>query len=66
MANPPTTKPSSAGDPDIGKVIWMKCRGKRGCENNEAKIVMKFKLPQGGQSIRYRCTQCGRPFHIIF
>lgn len=53
-----------APDPDVGKEVWMSCRAKDSCKGNYAKIVMKFKLPAGGRSIRYRCLACNGVFHI--
>lgn len=58
--------PAVRKDPDIGTVKWIKCRAKNNCEGNDAKVVMKFKLPTGGTSIRYRCQKCNRIFHITF
>ena len=47
---------------------WIACRATSGCEGKQAVIVFKRKLPglTSGQTIRYRCLTCGRPFHITF
>ena len=50
--------------PDVGKQVWVKCRGSRPCGGNTAKIAIVFKLKTGGKSIRYRCTDCNGVFHI--
>jgi len=60
---PPTPLPN---DPQAGKSVWMKCRAKAGCESNSCVYVRKFRLPAGGQSIRYRCTACNGTFHITY
>lgn len=44
----------------------MNCRAKQSCNGQRSKITMKFKLPQGGTSIRYRCITCNGVFHITF
>jgi hypothetical protein len=53
-------------DPDIGKEVFVNCRAKQSCPGQRSKIVMKFKLPAGGTSIRYRCLTCKGTFHITF
>lgn len=60
---PPTPLPN---DPQAGKSVWMKCRAKAGCEGNNCVYVRKFRLPAGGQSIRYRCSTCTGTFHITY
>lgn len=60
---PPTPLPP---DPQAGKSVWMKCRAKANCEGNTCIYIRKFRLPTGGQSIRYRCTTCTGTFHITY
>ena len=57
----PRKKPK---DPMAGKVVWISCRARAGCEGKQAKITMRFKLPQGGTSIRYRCLTCNGVFVV--
>jgi hypothetical protein len=81
MSNPfqPPNKPPGNGakkerkppvpppvDPMAGKSVWMKCRARAGCEGNSCVYQMRFRLPAGGQSIRYRCATCGGSFHITY
>lgn len=79
MSNPfqPPSKPPAKGgdkkppvplprDPQAGKSVWMKCRAKAACEGNNCVYVRKFRLPAGGQSIRYRCSTCNGTFHITY
>ena len=58
---PPKPAPK---DKDAGKVVWISCRARDGCDGKQAIYVMKHKLPQGGTSYRYRCKTCGGAFHI--
>jgi hypothetical protein len=53
-------------DPNAGKTMWLKCRAKAGCEGNSCTYQMRFQLPAGGQSVRYRCNTCSGSFHITF
>ena len=50
--------------PDVGKTVWMSCRGSRPCGGNQATIVMKVPTPGGGWSVRYQCQKCGTAFAI--
>jgi len=58
---PPPPRPP---DREVGRHVWVACRGDSGCEGKTATIVMRTPLPQGGIATRYECSECGRPFHI--
>jgi len=65
MARPKVQRqPPPKVDKDVGKTVWVNCRAKASCEGHESKITMKFKLQNGGNSIRYRCLTCNGVFHI--
>lgn len=54
--------------PPEEKPVWIACRATPGCEGNYAVIVWNKQVMDGmlplGNSIRYRCTTCNRPFHV--
>ena len=51
-------------DNQVGRTIWIKCRASEKCPGTQAEIKMRFSLPTGGTSIRYKCLTCDKPFHI--
>lgn len=58
---PPKPAPK---DPDAGKIVWISCRAKRGCDGKQATIVFRKRTPGGGVAARYRCMTCSGAFHI--
>lgn len=50
--------------PDVGKKVWMTCRGSRPCGHNQAEIRLKARNPGGGWNVRYRCCGCGSAFSV--
>ena len=58
--------PPLPNGPQAGKSVWMKCRANAGCEGNSCVFIRKFRLPSGGQSVRYRCSKCTGTFHITY
>ena len=50
------------------KPLWIACRGTPGCEGKQAVAVFTRRSENisdyGGQTTRYRCLTCGKPFHI--
>lgn len=57
-------KPPPPPHPDVGKTVWMTCRGSRPCGGTQATISMKSRTQGGGWSSRYRCQGCGTSFFI--
>ncbi len=53
-----------AKHPDVGKAVWMSCRGVRPCGGSQAIITMKSQTPGGGWSVRYECQKCKTSFGI--
>jgi hypothetical protein len=51
-------------DPQTDKQFWIACRASMSCTGRQAQLKMKFRLPTGGISIRYKCLSCNKPFHI--
>lgn len=49
---------------DVGKSVWMTCRGDRPCGGTQATITMKSSTPGGGWSVRYQCQKCGTSYSI--
>ena len=47
----------------VGKIVWVSCRGHQNCEGNQAKVEMVRKV-NGSRKIRYRCQTCKRIFII--
>lgn len=47
----------------VGKIVWVSCRGHQNCEGNQAKVEMVRKV-NGSRKIRYRCQSCKRIFII--
>jgi hypothetical protein len=43
-------------DDDIGKTVWVACR--QGCGHNQATVVLKLRIAEGGTRIRYQCQGC--------
>lgn len=53
-------------DPRVGKMVWIACRASHNCPGRNCEIRRAFKLPQGGQSIHYKCHSCKKGFTITF
>jgi len=64
-----------ATQPKSGDTVWVACRAKNACEGQQAEIVFikghgkpahrgAFNPIAGGRTIRYKCLECGQPFHI--
>jgi len=51
-------------DKDAGKVVWIKCRGRAGCEGQQSTLVWRKRSEGGGFNARYKCLTCGSAFHI--
>ena len=62
MKTPP--KPAPPPHKDVGKKVWISCRGSRPCGSSDAVISMKKRSPGGGWIVRYRCQNCGTSFFI--
>lgn len=48
----------------IGKIVWLSCRGHPDCEGKQSKILLIRKV-SGSRHIRYRCMTCKRLFTIV-
>lgn len=48
------------------EVVWMKCRGRKSCEGNQAKVLLKRDEGFGGTWVQYQCLTCNTPFGIRF
>jgi hypothetical protein len=57
-------KPAPPAHKDVGKKVWVSCRGARPCGSSNAEIRMKSRSPGGGWIVRYRCLNCGTSFFI--
>ena len=70
MAKPDPNKPKKTPPKpapkhkDAGKVVWISCRAKAGCEGNQAELVFRNKTGGEGTTARYKCMSCGGAFHI--
>jgi len=58
---PPKPAPK---DKNAGKIVWVACRAKQGCDGQQAVMVFNKKTGGGGAAVRYRCKTCGGAFHI--
>lgn len=48
----------------IGKIVWVSCRGHQDCEGKQSQVLMIRKI-KGSRHIRYRCQTCKRMFTIV-
>ena len=46
------------------EVVWMKCRARKTCEGNQAKVLLKKNNGIHGTWIQYVCLTCNTPFGI--
>lgn len=46
------------------EVVWTKCRARKNCEGNQAKVIMKKNMGLHGTQILYQCLTCKTPFGI--
>ena len=46
------------------EVVWMKCRARKTCEGNQAKVLLKKNMGLHGTWIQYVCQTCNTPFGI--
>jgi len=60
---PPVAKPSGIERPE-NEIVWVKCRGRKSCEGNQAKVLLKKNEGMGGTWIQYVCQKCQTPFSI--
>lgn len=46
------------------KTVWFSCRATPGCEGKTAVVVFTKGTPGQLSVTRYRCTTCGKSWHV--
>lgn len=59
-----TSSPEDSIERPEDEVVWMKCRARRTCEGNQAKVLLKKNMGIHGTWIQYKCLTCNTPFGI--
>lgn len=59
----PAAQPPGIQRPE-DEVVWTKCRARKTCEGNQAKVLLKRNEGMGGTWIQYVCLTCKTPFSI--
>lgn len=62
---PPSKQPSNIQRPE-DETVWMKCRARKGCAGNQAKVLLKKNEGLRGTWIQYQCLTCNTPFGIRY
>lgn len=48
----------------VDETVWIHCRATKGCEGNQAKVVLRHPRGGGGFNTRYKCLSCRGSWHI--
>ena len=68
MSRPSQKKPPAAQPPGVQRpedeVVWTRCRARKTCEGNQAKVILKKNEGMAGTWIQYVCLKCNTPFSI--
>lgn len=46
------------------EVVWVKCRARKTCDGNQAKVLLKKNMGLQGTQIIYQCLTCNGTFGI--